>query len=348
VVEHLLGINKNELEVHPMKLMDMMRLMDLPRHNGAVSYVRAWDFFCIATNSILIFSVALAVLLAATVLEVRVVAENFPDQQLKYFLRQNITIWPMAVVAAVVAVIFSWVEYSKTDVQPQAVYGISGTAYAGAGIAFALLLKQPGLVVGIYGLTGFVFGLIHGVAIYITAFACGLALGLLGLVMYVPSKIFELAFKALFPAWKNIVSLSPTGFSKLTYGNSRLFVLNKDLRRNGYSASLGIPTFTWGEICNGNEVRRRLEEWAGDNEKRKNIESALPGALAATFGVAAVAYMDSPDFAVGLPPMESSLLSLNPATGLQMIDGGAIDIMGNPMGIDLGHAGADLSTPDIV
>lgn len=283
-------------------------LLDLPRHRGAVRYLKVWDFWSHLLQIVVLWAVASFATFAA-------LSSWAPAAADKVFV-----IMGAALVYAVLSV------YGVLTAQ-----GVGGAMSAlgmMGGAAYYLYYDKTGDLQGVAlafrMLQGLGIGLLAAVGVFVLEIAALLVGILCTCVNWLPALVARLVFNACFPAWKGVAHPGPGGYESLNPGflrEPRSFVIDKKLRRNGQAARMGIPVFTWNELHQEGHVRRVWQQWI--DSPQHDMSGLLAGAAIGAGGVALM----------NMDELQSMIKEINPASGLPMIDGiGGFDIAGNTYG----------------
>lgn len=155
----------------------------------------------------------------------------------------------------------------------------------------------------------------------------------------IPLVIARLIFRNKFPAWTGVVTLMSNGTSLHLNNDERNYVSHPSLRREGLAHQEKIPKFTPYEIQNSRLVNYRMAQWASSFPEKESLVAKYPAALAAAFGAAGVASLVSVGIDLSPDDWLQNMNMVNPMTGLPMMEGGMIDINGNPFGMDISNIG---------
>ena len=284
-------------------------LLDLPRHRGAVRYLKVWDFWSHLLPILVLWVVSSIAIFA-------VLSSWAPAAAEEVFV-----IIGAALVYAVLSV------YSALTAQ-----GVGGAMSALGmigGAAYYLYYDKTGDLQGaallFRMLQGLGIGLLAAVGVFLLEIAALLVAIVCTCVNWLPAFAARLVFNICFPAWKGVVHLGPSGYESLNPGalrEPRSFVINKKLRRNGEAARvLGIPVFTWNELHQQGHVDRVLQQWI--DAPQHDMSGVLAGAAVGAGGVALM----------NMEELQSMIAEINPASGLPMLDGiGGFDVAGNTYG----------------
>lgn len=313
-----------------MQLFRMTELLDLPKHDGAVRYLRVWDFWSKLLRVLLLWVVASI----ATFMLVRSFDEDV-----------------YGMVLVIIGACFLYSVLRIFNVLSLQGFGGALSALGLAGGAAYYFHHKNGDVEGavLVGrmLAGLGIGLAAAVGLIFMEFAVALVGIVCACVNWLPAVVARQVFNLCFPAWKNVAYLGPEGYQQLSPAalrQPRSFVINKKLRRNGQAAGvLGIPVFTWQELNDKGHVDRTLQQWI--DAPQPDMSAALAGAAVGAgvglgVGVGGFDMMDAAQ-------VRNMMQEINPATGLPMVDGiGGIDVAGNHYGFnDAAGAGMDMHSP---
>lgn len=300
-----------------MQLIQLTELLDLPRHDGAVRFLKLWDLW---TRLL-----ALVMLWVVSVLVVALALGGLLDVKLDVYLG-----WIMLACLAYAGAVTFMPQRFGLAWGPLATIGLV------AGIGYGLLDKtgDAGTVI-MAAIAGLGLGLATSASIGFLSLAVLLVDAVLKCLNWLPALVARAIFHGAFPAWKGVAEIGPRGYQRLVAGrlkDPRAFVAHKKLRRNGAAGQVaGAPLFTWHEIHDQNHVRQTMQRWSEGTPASSAGGQAGPAAL----GGAALAGFSMDDLA--FPAHD-----VNPATGLPMMAGmGSLDVAGNSYGLDNVSAAGD-------
>lgn len=304
-------------------LLKTISFIDLPGHDKVVKWCSNWD------KSVIYFNVligAILVTISAT-----------------YFYKSNVII--IGLFSAPLIFLSHWMGNKLTYIlnnHEESLQKILTGVFAICGMIIGAAMHKVSFGEMLtWGLIGVIVGGIAGFIVSFIAKIFGLILGLALLIPVLPGEIIGTPIRALiakiiylkicksFPEWKDIIVLNSNGFFQLRKNDSRHFVADPGMRRDGKASKMGIPMFTLAEL---------KPEIISQRFKLANL---IAGAGAGAVGAGTMLYSDTEwlnnnlaiDTGMELSSNPIEMEAINPASGLPTIAGvGTPDIGGNNWG----------------
>lgn len=300
-----------------MRLFEYTQLLDLPRHHGAIRYLRVWDSWSKLLQILVLW-------VAASFASLLVLHSMF-----------NLPYDPI-MLSVVGATLVYAVLSTFSLLTPQGIGGACSALGMAGGAAYYFYYDKSGDFMAatmlFRMLIGLGIGLLAAVGVLLLELLAALVAIVCACVNWLPAFVARQVFNLCFPAWKGVAHIGPSGYENLYPGSlrePRSFVHDKRLRRNGQAARmLGIPLFTWQELTTPSHVNHTLQQWI--DTPQHETSGALAGAA---LGIGGIGVMSGDEF-------KSMFQEINPATGLPMVDGiGGLDVAGNHYGFTDADAG---------